>query len=88
MDCLILLHRYLQYLANTRLQHLQRIQTFTSIRHARIESPTSDQTAAFQKSFAFLEFSMKEASATQSLSDALSCVSGYFNYPSISIILY
>ena len=67
--------RYLQYLANFRLQHLQRIRTFTSRRKTLLERPTPEQTAAFSQSLSFITFSMLEASATQSFADALSCVS-------------
>ena len=67
--------RYLQYLANIRLQHLQRIRTFTIRRVNLVEEPTSEQTAAFTQSLSFLSFSMLEASATQSFADSLSCVS-------------
>ncbi|MCJ1399551.1 hypothetical protein MMC11_002753 [Xylographa trunciseda] len=66
---------YLQYLANFRLQHLQRIRTFTIRRVNLVERPTPEQTAAFTQSLSFLSFSMLEASATQSFADALSCVS-------------
>ncbi|MCJ1390800.1 hypothetical protein MMC18_003661 [Xylographa bjoerkii] len=64
---------YLQYLANTRLQHLQRIRTFTVRRVNLVERPTPEQTAAFTQSLSFLSFSMLEASATQSFADALFC---------------
>ncbi|MCJ1385491.1 N-alpha-acetyltransferase 35 NatC auxiliary subunit [Xylographa soralifera] len=66
---------YLQYLANFRLQHLQRIRTFTLRRKDLVERPTPEQTAAFSQSLSFLSFSMLEASATQSFADALSCTS-------------
>ncbi|MCJ1415382.1 hypothetical protein MMC32_001714 [Xylographa parallela] len=65
---------YLQYLANFRLQHLQRIRTFTLRRVNLIEQPTPEQTAAFSQSLSFLNFSMLETSATQSFADALSCL--------------
>ena len=67
--------RYLQYLATFRLQHLQRIRTFTLRRMNFAERPTPEQTGAFSQSLSFLAFSMLEASATQSFADALSCVS-------------
>ncbi|MCJ1285332.1 hypothetical protein MMC26_004672 [Xylographa opegraphella] len=66
---------YLQYLANFRLQHLERIRTFTLRRVNLVDRPTPEQTTAFSQSLSFLSFSMLEASATQSFADALSCVS-------------
>jgi len=67
--------RYLHYLSDIRVQHLQRIHIFTSRRVKETKRPTSQQTAAFSLSLSFLDFASLGASATQSLADALSCVS-------------
>ncbi|MCJ1477340.1 hypothetical protein MMC13_006011 [Lambiella insularis] len=75
---------YLQYLANIRLQHLQRIRTFTKRRASLIETPTREQTDALSRSFSFLTFSMIEASATQSFADALSCL--YISLAHLSLV--
>lgn len=64
-------HRYLQYLTNTRLTHLQRIRTFTTRRLAYINNPTPKQQSAFSRSFSFFNYAMLEASATQSFADGL-----------------
>ena len=69
--------RYLQYLISTRIQHLERIRTFTTRRLTRISESTLDEKAAFRRSFSFLDFAILEASATLSFADGLSCV-GYF----------
>jgi len=74
MDELGGMYWYLQYLANFRLQHLQRIRIFTNRRVNLLERPSPEQTAAFNQSLSFLSFSMLEASATQSFADALSCL--------------
>lgn len=67
-------HRYLNHIAQTRLQHLQRIRTFTTRRFSRLTNPTSETKAAFKRSLSFLDFAMLETSATQSFADALACV--------------
>lgn len=67
--------RYLQHLASTRLQHLERIRMFTTRSFERIAKPTSKKSAAFRRSFSFLDFAVLEASAIQSFADGLSCVS-------------
>ena len=68
-------HRYLQHLASTRLQHIERIRTFSTHRLKRIAKPTLKQKSSFRRSFSFLDFAMLEASATQSFAEGLSCVS-------------
>lgn len=70
----LLIHRYLQYLASTRLQHLERIQKFTAHAHSQISKPTAQESAAFSRSYSFLEFAMLEAAAVQSFADGLSQV--------------
>lgn len=70
----LLVPRYLQYLASTRLQHLERIQMFTAHAYSRISKPTIKESAAFSRSYSFLEFAMLEASAVQSFADGLSQV--------------
>ena len=69
------LHRYLQHLASTRLQHLERIRTFSTHRLKRIAKPTLKQKTSFRRSFSFLDYATLEASATQSFAEGLSCVS-------------
>ena len=70
--------RYLHYLSDVRVQHLQRICTFASHRMKETKKPNSERKAAFNLSLSFLKFAIREASATQSLADALSCVSPCF----------
>ena len=67
--------RYLQHLASTRLQHLERIRNFSLHRLKRISKPTLQQKTSFRRSFSLLDFAMLEASATQSFAEGLSCVS-------------
>ena len=67
--------RYLQHLASTRLQHIERIRTFSTHRLKRIAKPTLKQKASFRRSFSFLDFATLEASATRSFAEGLSCVS-------------
>lgn len=67
--------RYLQHLANTRLQHLERIRLFTARAFGRISKPSPKQTLSFDRSFSFLDLAMLEASAIQTFADGLSCVS-------------
>lgn len=67
--------RYLQHLANTRLQHLERIRTFTNRRLARSSKLSSGQKEAFSSSLAYLDFAELEASAVLSFADGLSSVS-------------
>ena len=67
--------RYLQHLASTRLQHLERIRMFTTRAFRRFSKPSSKTSAAFSRSFSFLDFAVLEASAIQSFADGLSCVS-------------
>lgn len=69
------IHRYLQHLASTRLQHLERIRTFSTHRLKRIGKPTLKQKTSFRRSFSFLDFATLEASATQSFAEGLSSVS-------------
>ena len=71
-------YRYLQYLANTQLTHLQRIRTFTTRRLAYTNNPTPKQQSAFSRSFSFLNYAMLEASATQSFADGLFSVCARF----------
>lgn len=69
------IYRYLQHLASTRLQHIERIRTFSTHRLKRIAKPTLEQKTSFRRSFSFLDFATLEASATQSFAEGLSCVS-------------
>lgn len=63
---------YLQHLAQTRQQHLERIRTFTNARIARIPTPTREQLAALRRSLNFLDFATLHAYATQSFASGLS----------------
>ena len=72
LTCFI--HRYLQHLTSTRIQHLERIRMFTTRRLARISKPTPEQKTAFRRSFSFLDFATLEAAATASFAEGLSCV--------------
>lgn len=74
VDELAGMYWYLQHLASTRIQHLERIRTFTLHRLKGIAKLTTTEKAAFSRSFSFLEFAMLEASATQSFADGLSCL--------------
>lgn len=83
-----LMARYLQHLASTRLQHLERIRMFTTRSLERLPTiPTPEQSAIFRRSFSFLKFAILEASAIQSFADGLCCVSpsnlerGIFKWP-------
>jgi len=66
--------RYLQHLASTRFQHLERIRTFTNRRLAQMSKLSQDQKESFSRSFDYISFAAKEASAIQSFADGLSCV--------------
>ena len=68
-------YRYLQHLTSTRIQHLERIRTFTSHRLARNLKSTPEQKITFRRSFSFLDFATLEAAATASFAEGLSCVS-------------
>ena len=67
--------RYLHFLASTRLHHLRRIGKHITKRVNLLTKPEAWETAAFNRSFSFLNVAMLHASATASLADALSCVS-------------
>ena len=73
--CSNMMARYLHLLASTRLHHLQRIGKHITKRVNLLTKPEAWQTAAFNRSFSFLNAAMLHASATTSLADALSCVS-------------
>lgn len=68
--------RFLQHLASTRIQHLERIRTFVT---RGMPSPMSilrhkGKREAIKNCFSWIDFAMLHASATQSLADGLSCV--------------
>lgn len=71
---------YLQHLASTRLQHLERIRMFTTRAFRRFSKPSSKTSAAFSRSFSFLDFAVLEASAIQSFADGLSCLYSCLTY--------
>jgi hypothetical protein len=66
--------RYLQHLASTRLQHLDRIRVFTTRAFALIVKPSPKQSSSFARSFSFLDLAMLEASAIQNFAVGLACV--------------
>ncbi|KAK4691464.1 N-alpha-acetyltransferase 35, NatC auxiliary subunit, partial [Lecanoromycetidae sp. Uapishka_2] len=74
VDELAGMYWYLQHLASTRIQHLERIRTFTLRRIKQIAEPSVKEKTAFRRSISFLEFAMLEASATQSFADGLSYI--------------
>lgn len=74
VDELAGMYWYLQHLASTRLQHIERIRTFSAHRLKRIANPTLKQKTSFRRSFSFLDFATLEASATQSFAEGLSCL--------------
>lgn len=47
---------------------------FTAHAHSQISNPTVQESAAFSRSYSFLEFAMLEAAAVQSFADGLSQV--------------
>lgn len=66
---------YLQYVAKHRSRHLERIRgitvrSFSALQ--RSDSSMSPKMAEFEKSFAFVNFSMLEAASTYGFADALS----------------
>ncbi|KAI9880490.1 MAG: hypothetical protein M1830_002842 [Pleopsidium flavum] len=65
---------YLQHLTQTRLRHIERIRGFTTRRLTHLSKPTAQQKDSFSKSLSFLNFSMLEASSTQSFADGLTCL--------------
>ena len=66
--------RYLQHLASTRIQHLERIRTFTNRRLSH-SKPSSKIKEAYATCFSSIDFAMLQASAIQSFADGISCVS-------------
>ena len=74
LDELAGMYWYLQRLASTRIQHLERIRTFTLRRFRCLTQSTTEEDKAYSRSLSFLEFSILEASATQSFADGLSCL--------------
>ncbi|TPX10581.1 uncharacterized protein E0L32_008467 [Thyridium curvatum] len=72
---------YLSYLAKRRLQHLERIKSFTVQAFDASSSPPSqggdrdDEThSAFARSLSYLRAAMLDAASTWQLADALSCL--------------
>jgi hypothetical protein len=76
-DELATMYWYLQYLAKTRMRHLERIRGFNvrALNDARRKSPLSgeDQTQ-YINALSFINYSTMEAAATYGLADALSCL--------------
>ncbi|KAI9840780.1 MAG: hypothetical protein M1837_001310 [Sclerophora amabilis] len=84
-DELAAMYWYLQYLAQTRLAHLERIRGFVSRRAALAKDSHSSQKSgaverngddigAYKKTLSFLNCHMLEATAIQGFADALSCL--------------
>jgi N-alpha-acetyltransferase 35, NatC auxiliary subunit len=70
---------YLNYLAKSRVQHLERIRSFITrslSRHQQTHQRggISDLDAQFVKSLTFLRLSLLDAAVTWELADALSCI--------------
>lgn len=68
---------YLQYIAKTRIRHLERIRGFIVRRYsASRNSPetTSQHKQEYANSLTFINYSTMEATATYHLADALSCL--------------
>ncbi|KAL6720174.1 N-alpha-acetyltransferase, non-catalitic subunit [Lecanora helva] len=65
---------YLQHVASTQVQHLERIRTFVTQSLKNISRPKASQVTAFRRSISFLDFATLEASAIQSFADGLSCL--------------
>lgn len=68
-------YRYLQYLASTRLQHLERVRTFSSRRLNLSTKLSQDEKEIFSRSLSYIDQAELEATAIQSFADGLSCVS-------------
>lgn len=68
--------RYLQHIASTRIQHLERIRTFVARRlpKAKLILKDKGKREVFNNCFTWIDFAMLQASATQSFADGLSCV--------------
>ena len=69
--------RYLQYLASTRIQQLERIRTFVihNLEQSSKSCPTTKQNVAFQRTLSYIDFAVLEASAKRSFADGIACVS-------------
>lgn len=67
--------RYLQHLAHTRFQHVERIRLFTLRAFERISKPSAEESSSFERSFSFLDLALVEASAIQTFAEGLSYVS-------------
>jgi hypothetical protein len=69
---------YLNYLAKTRAQHVERIKAFTARslneHRSRPQSFTAAKEAEFTKSLSYLRLTMLDATVTWELADGLSCL--------------
>ncbi|KAL9614381.1 MAG: hypothetical protein Q9167_001110 [Letrouitia subvulpina] len=73
-DELASMYWYLQNLSSNLIQHLERIQTFTTKSYRAIISLTAAQKTAYTQSFTFLDVELLKASAIQSFARGLSCL--------------
>ncbi|KAK2600103.1 N-alpha-acetyltransferase, non-catalitic subunit [Conoideocrella luteorostrata] len=75
-DELVGMYWYLNYLAKSRLHHVERIKTFLVRRTSQVRSQALDLSAEeqLQRSLTYMRLSMLDAAVTWELSDALSCV--------------
>ena len=64
-------NRYLQYIEDTRISHLERIRGFVTRKFKGITRVTADVKEAFANSLSFLNFSLLEASACLDFADGL-----------------
>ena len=67
--------RYLQYLANVRLQELIHSQHCNLIRYEELPKHARMKRVSLQNNLQFTEFNILEVSAIQNFADGLSCVS-------------
>jgi hypothetical protein len=88
VDELAGMYWYLQHLASIRIQHLERIRTFSIRRIKRVSKPTFEEKTAHSRSISFLEFAMLEASATQSFADGLSCLFSFLAHMGLVPVPY
>ncbi|KAL9047417.1 MAG: hypothetical protein Q9214_000008 [Letrouitia sp. 1 TL-2023] len=73
-DELAVMYWYLQNLSSNLIQHLERIQTFTTKSYRATVSLDAAQKTAYTQSFAFLDVELLKASAVQSFARGLCCL--------------
>ena len=76
-DELARMYWYLQYLAKTRIRHLERVRGFVVRRYSssrNTPSITNEQKQEYANTLTFITFATNQATAIYHLSDALSCL--------------